>query len=165
MVDTFQLGYSNTASNKCSILSDPDQCINSFSLDTAASTWYNPGQLPSGFPGTAPLSDTTDAGSLTSAPDPYTFSIFPSYITAITPAPYNKRNADATSSETTGATATAKSTPSATGSKDASSSDGDNEGNSNGSNKITLLFGADFGVYGLAMYTIACALLGAALIA
>lgn len=82
-------------------------------MGTGVSTWYNLGQLPSGVPGTAPLLDTTNAGSVTSALDPYIFSIFLSYVTVITPAPYNKKNLEATNSGTTigtAATATGKST-------------------------------------------------------
>ncbi|KAJ6114898.1 hypothetical protein N7486_000676 [Penicillium sp. IBT 16267x] len=155
MVQTFQLGYNDSSSDDCSILSDASQCVTSFSLDTGASTWYNPGQLPSGFPGTTPLSDTTDAGSITSAPDPYTFSIFPSYVTVITPAPYNKKNVEATNSGTTvgtAATATGKSTSSPSTSKGAASN-------------LVSPVSSYVGVWGLAMYTIVCALFGAALIA
>ncbi|KAJ5909995.1 hypothetical protein N7504_004638 [Penicillium tannophilum] len=156
MVETFQLGYNESASDECSILSDPKQCVSSFTLDTGASTWYNPGQLPSGFPGTAPLSDTTDAGSITSAPDPYTFSIFPSYVTVITPAPYNKKNVEATNSGTTAgttATATGEGTSSPSTSKGAAASN------------LVSPISANVGVWGLALYTVACALFGAALIA
>lgn len=108
MLEAFESGYNNTASDQCSILADGAQCVSSFGLDTVASTWYNPGQLPSGYPGTAPLSDTTAGGSLTSAPAPYTYSIFPSYISVITPAPYNAKNAAGTGTviETSSATGT-----------------------------------------------------------
>lgn len=156
MVETFQIGYNESASDQCAILSDPSQCVSSFTLDTGASTWYNPGQLPSGFPGTAPLSDTTDAGSITSAPDPYTFSIFPSYITVITPAPYNQKNVEATNTGTTvesAATATGEgSTSSPSTSKGAAASN------------LVSPIKANVGVWCLA-YIIACTLFGAALIA
>ncbi|KAJ5753605.1 uncharacterized protein N7511_007758 [Penicillium nucicola] len=153
MVETFQLGYNESASDQCSILSDPSQCVSSFTLDTGASTWYNPGQLPSGFPGTAPLSDTTDAGSITSAPDPYTFSIFPSYITVITPAPYNKKKVETTASGTTTGTATGTTTAKSTSSP-----------STGAAKKLISPVSADFSIWGLAMYTVVCALIGAALI-
>ncbi|KAJ5652279.1 hypothetical protein N7507_009705 [Penicillium longicatenatum] len=155
MVETFQIGYNESASDECSILSEPSQCVSSFTLDTGASTWYNPGQLPSGFPGTAPLSDTTDAGSITSAPDPYTFSIFPSYVTVITPAPFNEKNVEATSSETvvgTAATATGESTSLPSTSKGAA-------------RNLVSPMSTDVGTWGLLLYIIACTLFGAALIA
>jgi len=72
MLDAFESGYNNSAPDQCSILADSSQCVTSFGLDTVASTWYNPGQLPSGFPGTAPLSDTTAGGSFTRVPRPRT---------------------------------------------------------------------------------------------
>jgi hypothetical protein len=100
MLDSFEAGYNNSASDQCSILTDGEQCAASFSLDTVASTWYNLGQLPSGYPGTAPLSDTNAGGSITSAPNPYTYSIFPSYISVITPAPYNSKKAATTNTVT-----------------------------------------------------------------
>ncbi|KAJ5639605.1 uncharacterized protein N7484_007467 [Penicillium longicatenatum] len=155
MLETSQSGYNKSASDECSILSEPSQCVSSFTLDTGASTWYNPVQLPSGFPGTAPLSDTTDAGSITSAPDPYTFSIFPSYVTVITPAPFNEKNVEATSSETvvgTAATATGESTSLPSTSKGAA-------------RNLVSPMSTDVGIWGLLLYIIACTLFGAALIA
>ncbi|KAJ6127649.1 hypothetical protein N7523_003261 [Penicillium sp. IBT 18751x] len=149
MVETFQLGYNESASDECSILSDAKQCHTSFTLDTGASTWYNPGHLPSGFPGTAPLSDTTDAGSITSAPGPFTFSIFPSYVTVITPAPYVKRDHETTNLGTAVGTATGESASSP--SKGAA-------------RNLVSPASADFGFWGLAMYITVCALFGAALI-
>lgn len=163
MVETFQLGYNETSSDQCSILSDPQECVASFSLDTGASTWYNPGNLPSGFPGTAPLSDTTDAGSLTSAPDPYTFSIFPSYITVITPAPYNEKNAQATgtgSADQTGnsaGTGTASGTGTSTGNSAAETSKG-------AANHLSSPMSTTSGALGLVMWTISCAFAGIMLI-
>ncbi|KGO44532.1 hypothetical protein PEX1_100570 [Penicillium expansum] len=161
MVDTFKIGYNETGSDQCSILSDPSQCVSSFNLDTGASTWYNPGQLPSGYPGTAPLSDTTDAGSLTQAPDPYTFSIFPSYITVITPAPYNKKNVEATSSGTTGGATAGATTGATTGTATETSTSSPSKG---AAEKLLSPVSAGFGVWGLAMYTMLCTVLGAALI-
>ncbi|KAJ5918294.1 hypothetical protein N7454_010669 [Penicillium verhagenii] len=165
MVETFQSGYNESASDDCSILSNPEQCVSSFTLDTLASTWYNPGQLPSGFPGTEPLSTTTDAGSLTSAPDPYTFSIFPSYITVITPAPYNAKNAAAAdgSSVSSGdsgslaSSASSGSTSTATGNSAASTSKG-------AAVNIVSPISFNIGIWGLATYTVVCAVFGAALI-
>ncbi|KAJ5288999.1 hypothetical protein N7478_002029 [Penicillium angulare] len=169
MVETFQIGYNESASDQCSILSDPKECVASFSLDTGASTWYNPGDLPSGFPGTAPLSTTTDAGSLTSAPDPYTFSIFPSYITVITPVPYNKKNAEETGTGTAaqteatggtgtnGATGTDVGTGTATGKNAASTSSG-------AANNIVSPMSTTSGIWCLAIYTVVPALFGAMLI-
>ncbi|KAJ5115820.1 hypothetical protein N7456_000168 [Penicillium angulare] len=169
MVETFQLGYNESASDQCSILSDAKECVASFSLDTGASTWYNPGDLPSGFPGTAPLSTTTDEGSLTSAPDPYTFSIFPSYITVITPAPYNKKNAEETGtgsaaqtgsnggSGSNGATGTDVGTGTATGQSSSSTSSG-------AANSLVLPMNTGSGILGLAMYTVVAAVFGAMII-
>lgn len=170
MLDAFESGYNNSASDQCSILADGNQCVSSFSLDTVASTWYNPGHLPSGFPGTAPLSDTTAGGSLTSAPAPYTYSVFPSYISVITPAPYNARNAagtgtavetssptgaSATGSPTTGSPTTAKG--STTGA--ASSSTGQKGAAVNLISQISFGYGAR----GLALQMLACALLSGAI--
>lgn len=168
MVDTFQLGYNESASNQCSILSDSQQCVSSFSIDTVASTWYNPGQLPSGFPGTAPLSDTTQHGSLTSAPDPYTFSIFPSYITVITPAPYNKKNAEATGSGGSGSGSGSGSGDSTTGTGDAAATatdKSDPSASKGASNNLVAPLSAKLSGWGLSLYTVACVLFGAMLIA
>lgn len=174
MLDTFESGYNNSASDQCSILADGDQCVNSFGLDTVASTWYNPGQLPSGYPGTAPLSDTTAGGSLTSAPDPYTYSIFPSYISVITPAPYNAKNAAGTGTvietssvtgtpsdgvSTTGASATGTSTI-VTGSTTGAASSSTGQKGAADSLLSQISFG--YGVWGLAIQMFACALLSAA---
>ncbi|KAJ5888746.1 hypothetical protein N7495_008787 [Penicillium taxi] len=159
MLDTFKIGYNEPESDECSILSDGSQCVTSFSLDTSASTWYNPGDLPSGYPGTAPLSETTEAGSITSAPDPYTFSIFPSYVTVITPAPYNKKNVEATNTATTAGTATGT---------DATDTDTTGKSTSSPSkgaaSHLVSPMSPEIGVWGLALYTVACALFGAALL-
>ncbi|KAJ5888224.1 hypothetical protein N7495_008265 [Penicillium taxi] len=163
MLESFEAGYNESASDQCSILSDGSQCVASFSLDTAASTWYNPGELPSGYPGTAPLSETTDAGSITSSPDPYTFSIFPSYITVITPAPYNKKNVAATQTGTTAGTATETATETAaTGATASTSTSSPSKG---AASNLVYPVNPDFGPLGLAMYTVAFALFGAALLA
>jgi hypothetical protein len=179
MLESFESGYNNSASDQCSILADGDQCVSSFSLDTVASTWYNPGQLPSGYPGTAPLSDTTDAGSLTSAPAPYTYSIFPSYISVITPAPYNAKNVAATQTGTavetstgTSATGTAAAGNSAGTSATGSSVTGTSSTGTGSASSSTAKTGAanslvsrislEFGVWGLAIHIFACALLSGA---
>ncbi|CRL25362.1 unnamed protein product [Penicillium camemberti] len=154
MVKSFELGYNQSASDNCSILDDDtgSQCISSFSIDSDASTWYNPGQLPSGFPGTAPLSDTTDAGSLTSAPDPYTFSLFPAYTSVITPAPYNAKAVTTINTGTAVQTGTGTGTESiATGTGSASSST-----TSKGAAKnIVSPISSELGVWGIAIYTMA----------
>jgi hypothetical protein len=88
---------SNTASgDNCSILDNsPYQCSNTYSNYVDGTSWVNPGSLPTRFPGTAPLSDTT--GQLTSLDFyVYTLSLFPAYSTVITPAPFNATNAAAT---------------------------------------------------------------------
>ncbi|KAI7974994.1 hypothetical protein EIK77_006650 [Talaromyces pinophilus] len=175
MLDAFESGYNNSASDQCSILADGNQCVTSFGLDTVASTWYNPGQLPSGFPGTAPLSDTS--GSLTSAPAPYTYSVFPSYISVITPAPYNAKNAAGTGTvvETSSATGTAAAGASATGAS-AKTTSGSTTGSTTGAassstgqkgaapNLVSQIsFG--YGTWGLAIQIFACALLSRAVVA
>ncbi|KAJ5930489.1 hypothetical protein N7466_005982 [Penicillium verhagenii] len=166
MVETFQSGYNESASDDCSILSNPEQCVSSFTLDTLASTWYNPGQLPSGFPGTEPLSTTTDAGSLTSAPDPYTFSIFPSYITVITPAPYNAKNAAATGSGSSGSSGDSGSSGSAASSDSTSTATGNTASSTSkgAANNLVSPISFNFGIWGLATYTVVCGVFGAALI-
>lgn len=158
-MEAFESGYNESASNQCEILSDGSQCVTSFSLDTVASTWYNPGELPSGYPGTLPLSDTTDAGSITSSPDPYTFTIFPSYTTVITPAPYDKKNVAATQTGTTAgsATGTTATGTAATGTSTSSPSKG-------AASSLVGSVSSGFGLWGLAMYTTACALFGALLL-
>ena len=168
MVETFQLGYNETSSDQCSILSDPQECVASFSLDTGASTWYNPGNLPSGFPGTAPLSDTTDAGSLTSAPDPYTFSIFPSYITVINPAPYDEKNAKATggSAETGGSAGTGTGAGETGGSSGTGTSTGKgaSETSKGAASHLVAPMSTNSGALGLVMWATVCALAGIMLI-
>lgn len=58
-------------------------------MDTAATSYYNPNSLPSGFPAKEPLSEL--AGSLTdSGSESYTFTIFPAYTSVITPVPLGK---------------------------------------------------------------------------
>lgn len=177
MLHAFDFGYNNSASDQCSILANGDQCVSSFGLDTVASTWYNPGQLPSGFPGTAPLSDTTDGGSLTSAPAPYTYSVFPSYISVITPAPYNAKNAAGTGTvvDTSSATGTAAAGTSPTGTS-AKATSGTTTGSTTGAasspigqkgaaaNLVPQIsFG--YGVWGLAVQMFACAFLSGAVVA
>jgi hypothetical protein len=155
MLDSFEAGYNNSASDQCSILNDGEQCAASFSLDTVASTWYNPGQLPSGYPGTAPLSDTNSGGSITSAPDPYTYSIFPSYISVITPAPYNSKKATATNTvtdiETGTVTSATQVSPTGTGATGGSTSSSASQPGA-ASNLIPPL-----DAWHLAIYIVACA--------
>lgn len=154
MLKSFELGYNQSVSDNCSILDDDTdtQCISSFPIDSDASTWNNPGQVPSGFPGTAPLSDTTDAGSLTSAPDPYTFSLFPAYTSAITPAPYNAKAVTAANTGTAVLTGTATGTESiATGTDSASSSTTSNGAAKNFVSPIS----SELGVWDIVIYTIA----------
>lgn len=173
MLDTFESGYNNSASDQCSILADGDQCVTSFTLDTVASTWYNPGQLPSGFPGTAPLSDTTAGGSLTNAPAPYTYSIFPSYISVITPAPYNAKNAagtgtvvetsSAAGTSTTGTPATGTSTTGTSATGTSSTTGATSSPSKTGAaDSLVSQISFGFGVWGLAIQMLACALLSGA---
>lgn len=167
MLDSFEAGYNNSASDQCSILSDGEQCVASFSLDTVASTWYNPGQLPSGYPGTAPLSDTTAGGSITSAPAPYTYSIFPSYISVITPAPYDSKKAAATNTGTatetgalTSATGVSATGVSATGTGSTSGPTSSSTSKQGAASNLI----RPFGFWRLAMHIIPCAVVsGAAL--
>lgn len=78
-----------------------------FSVTTHATVFLNPGALPTGFPGTQPLSNT-GGGSITSPGlgSTYVFTIFPGYTTTIVAAPYN--------SVASAGTGTGLTTPSAT---------------------------------------------------
>lgn len=99
ILDSLLGAYNETASDGCSVLADgASACQATYSIDTAATTFYNPGVLPSGFPGTEPLSDL--GGSITSPllGATYTFSVFPAYTSTIIAAAYNAKNAAATAS-------------------------------------------------------------------
>ena len=82
--------------DNCAILeNDPSQCSETYSADIYGTSWVNPGALPTGFPGTAPLSDLS--GDITSLDfDTYTLELFPAFTTTITLAPYNAKNAQVT---------------------------------------------------------------------
>jgi hypothetical protein len=159
MLNSFEGGYNLSASDQCSVLSDGtgSQCT-SFNFDTYATKWYNPGQLPSGFPGTASLSETTAGGSLTSAPEPYTFSLFPAYTSVITPAPYNAKAVTATNTGTAVETATGTATTGKGSASSATPSKG-------AARSLASPISFNFGVWSQAVYMIASAFsLGLALV-
>lgn len=96
LINEREMAYNNSFSDKCSVLAQPAQC-STFSIETHATTFVNPGALPSGFPGTEPLSNT-GGGSITSPGlgATHVFTIFPGYTSTIVAAPYNPSNAAAT---------------------------------------------------------------------
>ncbi|KAJ5623055.1 hypothetical protein N7490_011660 [Penicillium lividum] len=155
-IESFQFGYNESASDDCSILDDGtgSQCMASFTFESEATTWYNPGQLPSGYPGTAPLSDTTDAGSLTVAPEPYTFSLFPAYTSVISPVPYNAKAVTAVNTGTAAQSATETGTGASSTATDSASSSKTSKG---AARNLVSPISSGMGVWGLAIYSIACA--------
>ncbi|KAJ5769059.1 hypothetical protein N7520_003618 [Penicillium odoratum] len=165
-ISSLQFGYNESASDDCSILDDGtgSQCKASFTFESEATTWYNPGQLPSGFPGTAPLSDTTNAGSLTVAPEPYTFSLFPAYTSVISPVPYNAKAVTAVNTETAAQSATetgtgAGSTETGTGTSSTGTDSASSSKTSKGAARnLVSPISSEMSVWGLAIYTIACAI-------
>ncbi|KAE9377558.1 hypothetical protein N431DRAFT_527494 [Stipitochalara longipes BDJ] len=87
-----------TQLGNCTILDTaPDTCALKYKLPIEGTKWWNPLDLPSGVPGTQALSDIP--GSVTVPPwgaSTSSMVLFPSYTTIITPAPYNAKNATAT---------------------------------------------------------------------
>lgn len=106
-----------TQLGNCTILDTaPDTCASKYKLPIEGTKWWNPLALPSGVPGTQALSDIP--GSVTVPPwgaSTSTMVLFPAYTTVITPAPYNAKNAAATTALAGTATA-AGATATATGS-------------------------------------------------
>jgi hypothetical protein len=84
------------SSDKCAILDNgTETCITDYGYPFAGSKAYNPLSLPSGEPGSEPL--TNQAGNVfTELPSSvYMLSLFPGYTSTITPAPFDSKAASA----------------------------------------------------------------------
>lgn len=87
------------SADHCAILdNDPQSCITTYGYPFSRPKAYNPLNLPSGVPGTDPL--TNEAGNaFTGFAEPaFTLALFPGYSSVITPTKFNINAAAATQS-------------------------------------------------------------------
>ncbi|KAF4627641.1 hypothetical protein G7Y89_g10515 [Cudoniella acicularis] len=80
---------SSLTTNRCTIIdTDPAVCANSYGFDFYGTCAYNLLNLPTGVPGTNPLTDSLGNAFTNSGSKSFTLSLFPVYTNVITTAPW-----------------------------------------------------------------------------
>jgi hypothetical protein len=91
------------SADHCAILdNDPQSCITTYGYPFLGPKAYNPLNLPSGVPGTDPLTNEPGNAFTGFAEPAFTLVLFPGYSSIITPVPFNTKIAAATQSPVTG---------------------------------------------------------------
>ncbi|RDW87748.1 hypothetical protein BP5796_03442 [Coleophoma crateriformis] len=101
-------GLISASGDACAILNDgnQDSCLNTYGYRFRGDKVFNPLSLPSGIPGSDPLTNNPGNAFTDFGASAYTLNLFPGFSSTITPVPFNAKAGAATGTVSAAAVAT-----------------------------------------------------------
>jgi hypothetical protein len=96
-----------SADHRAILNNDPQSCITTYGYPFVVPEAYNPLKLPSGVPGTDPLTNEPGNAFTVCAKSAFTLVLFPGYSSVITPVPFDTKAAAGTQGFGAGSSAAA----------------------------------------------------------